>query len=177
MITLAKNILIGVGNLLMCDDGIGVITAKFLKQNYKYEPEIEILDGGTLGFGLLEYFVEYDNVFIIDTISFDDEIGSIYKIPSHELLGGNAYKKTAHEVEVLQMIEACELYDKKADITIFGIVPKDINSVKIGLSENLKDKFEQYIEIVNDSIKDLGIKVIKEDKYTLNEIISSVDKR
>lgn len=169
-----KNIVIGIGNLLMRDDGIGVITAKYLSQNYEFEPEIEILDGGTLGFGLLEYFVEYDNVLIIDTISFDDEVGSIYKIPSDELLGGNSYKKTAHEVEVLQMLEACELYDKKAAITIIGIVPWDISSVKIGVSKSLEDKFEIIIESTLNAIKELNIKVIKKENFTLQEIIKEL---
>ncbi|MEA2099908.1 MAG: hydrogenase maturation protease, partial [Campylobacterota bacterium] len=70
-----KNIIIGVGNLLFCDDGIGVIAIKYLEQNYDFNPKIELLDGGTLGFNLAEYFLEYENVFIIDTISTDDEAG------------------------------------------------------------------------------------------------------
>ena len=141
-----KSIVIGIGNLLFCDDGIGVIAIKYLKENFEFTPELELLDGGTLGFNLAEYFLEYDNVFIIDTISTNDKAGEIYKIPSDELLGSGAYKKTAHEVEVIQMLEICELYDKKAEVTIFAIVPDDIKSVKIGLSEILKNKFDILIQ-------------------------------
>ena len=166
-----KNIIIGVGNLLFCDDGIGVIAASFLQQNYSFSPELEILDGGTLGFNLIDYFVNYDNVFIIDTISTNDEVGSIYKIPSSELLGTNGYKNTAHEVEVLQMIEACELYEEKSNITIFAIVPKDIQTTKIGLSEIIKEKFDMLIEELLKNIKTLGIEVVKKDEVSLEDII------
>ena len=169
-----KNIIIGIGNLLFCDDGIGIIALKYIKENFKFEPEIELLDGGTLGFNLAEYFLEYDNVFIIDTISTNDKVGEIYIIPSDELLGNGSYKNTAHEVEVIQMLEACELYGKKAKVTIFAIVPQDIISAKIGLSEILINRFDIFIQTIIDEIEKLDIKVKKELKYLLMDIISDI---
>jgi len=165
-----KNIVIGVGNLLFCDDGIGIITVEYLKKNYKFTPEFELLDGGTLGFNLHQYFLEYDNVLIIDTISTDSNVGDIFKIPSDELLGSGNYKKTAHEVEVVQMLEICELYEKKAKVTVFGIVPEDIITPNIGLSESLKSKFYELIEIVVKEIESLDIKVEKKDSLSLQDI-------
>ena len=169
-----KNIVIGVGNLLFCDDGVGIIAINYLREKFEFEPELELLDGGTLGFNLAEFFLDYDNVFIIDTISTDDEAGTIYKIPSDELLGSGSYKKTAHEVEVVQMLEACELHDKKAEVTIFGIVAKDINTVEIGLSQTLKSRFDLLIETLISNIEKLGIKVTKKSNLTLSDIIKEL---
>jgi len=171
---MSKNIVIGVGNILFNDDGIGVFTAHYLRKNFTYNPDIEILDGGTLGFNLSEYFLEYDNVIIIDTISTDDRAGTIYKIPSDILLGGNSYKKTAHEVEVLQILEACELYGKRAEVTIFGIVPEDINSVNIGLSVTLRNKFDVFIQSVIEEIEGLDIKASKRANVTIEKIIEEL---
>lgn len=153
-----KNIVIGVGNILFCDDGLGALVVEHLMENYTFEPELELLDGGTLGFGLLEYFSEYDNVFIVDTISAKGEAGDVYVIPSDELLGGVSYKNTAHEVEVLQMLEACEVYGKKANITIFGVVPKDIITPKIGLSKELDEKFDVIIKTIINSLGEFGFR-------------------
>jgi len=169
-----KNIVIGVGNLLFCDDGVGAIAINYLKKNFEFNPELELLDGGTLGFNLAEYFLNYDNVFIIDTISTDDEAGTIYKIPSGELLGAGTYKKTAHEVEVVQMLEACELHDKKATVTVFAIVPEDINTVQIGLSKTLKYRFDILIETLIRGIKRLDIKVTKKNNLALSDIIKQL---
>lgn len=171
---MAKNIVIGIGNLLFYDDGVGIIAIDYLKQNFSFEPEIELLDGGTLGFNLLEYFLEYDNVLIIDTISTDDKAGEIYKIPSTELLGQGQYKNTAHEVEVVSMLEACELYGKKANITIFGIVPENITTVKIGLSDTLKNKFKILIQTILKEIQDLEINVIEKNSISLTEILEEL---
>jgi len=169
-----KNIIIGVGNLLFCDDGIGVIAIKYLKNNFAYTPDLELLDGGTLGFNLAQYFLDYDNVFIIDTISTDEKAGTIYKIPSDELLGDGSYKKTAHEVEVVQMLEACELYGKKANVTIFGIVPEDINSVKIGLSNILINRFDILIQTIIEEVKLLNINATRKSNILLSNVIEEL---
>jgi len=169
-----KNIVIGVGNLLFCDDGIGVIAIEYLRKNFEFQPELELLDGGTLGFNLAEYFLEYDNIFIIDTISTNDKAGEIYKIPSSELLGSGSYKNTAHEVEVVQMLEVCELHAKKAKVTIVGIVPQDINTMVIGLSQTLQSKFDGVIQTLIDEIELLGTQVIKKNKLSLQEIIKEI---
>jgi hydrogenase maturation protease len=167
---MSKNVLLGIGNLLFCDDGIGVIAASYLNRNFHYHPALEIVDGGTLGLALLEYFIDYDNVLIVDTISSNVESGMIYKIPSNELLGSNSYKKTAHEVEVVQMLETCQLYDSKAKTTIIGIVPHDIKTIKVGVSDSLKLKFDMLIETVIESIEDLNINVTRKNNLTLEEI-------
>ncbi|MEA1918053.1 MAG: HyaD/HybD family hydrogenase maturation endopeptidase [Campylobacterota bacterium] len=166
-----KNIVIGVGNLLFCDDGIGIMAVEYLKQNYTFAPELEILDGGTLGFGLIDYFLNYDNVYIIDTISTDDKAGEIYRIPSTELLDSGSYKNTAHEVEVVQMLQACQLYEKSATTTIFAITPEDIVSSKIGLSQKIEDNFEKFIEVVVKNIELLGVHVESKNSKTLSQII------
>lgn len=158
-----KVAVIGVGNLLFCDDGVGVIAADYLRQNFTFKPEVEIVDGGTFGFGLFEYFMEYEHVLVLDTLSMDDEAGTIYKIPSKELLGLGGYKKTAHEVEVVQMLEICELHETKAEVTLIGIVAKDINSPKIGLSEVLHSRFELFIKTVIDTLEGLGVVVVQND--------------
>ena len=166
-----KTAVIGVGNILFCDDGVGVYVVRYLRENYIFEPPIELVDGGTVGFGLFEYFSTYKSVFVLDTLSLEDEAGSIYKIPSHELLGLGGYKKTAHEVEVVQMLEMCELHDAKANITLFGIVPQDITTPKIGLSEVLKGRFELLVQTVIGALEGLGVEAVKNGSLDLDAII------
>jgi len=168
---MTKNIVIGIGNILFCDDGVGVFASKYLNENFSFKPELEIIDGGTLGFNLAEYFLNYDNVFIVDTVSIDDEAGEVYKIPSDELLGTTKYKNTAHEVEVVQMLEASELHDKKAHVTVFGVVPKDINTVHIGLSKDLESKFDLLIGSLVKNIEELGVEVTRKSVLSLKKLI------
>ena len=149
---------------------MGVFAAKVLQQYYKFTPEIEIIDGGTLGIGLINYFSEYDNVIILDTISLDDEVGSIYNLAADELLDLGNIKNTAHEVEVVDMIKSSSLLDSPANITVCAIIPKDIHSVKIGLSVELEKNFDSFLNNAIKLIENLGIEVKKVEDFDLKII-------
>ena len=165
-----KNIVIGVGNVLFKDEGVGIYASKFLQENYEFDDSLEIIDGGTLGFKLMSYFQEYDNVIILDTVSVEDEVGSIYRLPSDILLGMGKYRKTAHEVEIVEMLEICSVLDKHANVTILGIIPEDIESVEIGLTSTLEGKFNDYIIQTLQEIESIGVKVKKIDNKSLKLI-------
>jgi hydrogenase maturation protease len=159
-----KNIVIGVGNVLFKDEGVGIYAAHYLEQNYEFDGDLEIMDGGTLGFKLMTFFQEYDNVIILDTVSIEDEPGSIFRLPSEVLLGMGQYRKTAHEVEIVEMLEICSVLDKHAQVTILGIIPEDIQSVKIGLTQKIEKAF---MDLINQALKDieaLGVTVRKKEE-------------
>lgn len=165
---------IGVGNILFTDDGIGVYAAEYLKKNYSFEPEIEILDGGTLGFNLMHYLLEYDQVFILDTVSIDDTPGTIYHLDSEALLGLGDCRKTVHEVEVTQMIELGSMMEMRSEVTVIGIIPDDIQSVAIDVSPHLKQAFEGLIQTCLDAVQRGEICVRRnETSVTLDGIIQS----
>ena len=170
-----KNIVIGVGNMLFKDEGIGIYAAEYISQNYKFDyKDLEIIDGGTLGFKLMTYFQEYDNVIILDTVSIEDEVGSIYRLPSDVLLGLGTYRKTAHEVEIVEMLEIVSVLDSYANVTIIGIIPKDIISVGIGLTATMEDKFEEFILNGIKEIESLGIKATKVKNILIPDIVKSM---
>lgn len=165
---------IGVGNILFTDDGIGVYAAKYLQNNYRFEPMIEIIDGGTLGFNLMHYLLEYDQVFILDTLSIDEEAGSIYHLPSDALLGLGDTRKTVHEVEVTQMIELGSMMGMRAHVSVIGIIPEDIQSVAMNLSPIAKERFGAFNQTVIEKLQEAGISVTRiEQIETLNEIVDS----
>ena len=72
------------------------------------------------------------------------------------------------------MLEACELHGKRANITVFGIIPKDINSVKIGLSESLHVKFEMLIQAVIEEVEGLGVKITRKNNRSLQGIVNEL---
>lgn len=165
-----KNIVVGVGNVLFKDEGVGIYASKFLEANYEFDSDLEIIEGGTLGFKLMAYFQEYDNVIILDTVSIEDKAGEIFRLPSDVLLGLGQYRKTAHEVEIVEMLEICSVLDKHAEVTILGIIPEDIVSVEIGLTKTIEDRFEEFTLQAIKEIESIGIKAVKKDEKTVKQI-------
>ena len=164
---------VGAGNVLFYDEGVGVFAQRFLEENYEMHPNITIVDGGVLGFKLMTYYQDYDKVLILDTITMHgEEPGTIYSIPAKELLGLGSYKQNAHEVEIVEMLEICSLLDKMADVKIIGIVPQDIIEVKTSLTPRLKANFNNFINTAIKELKSMGIEVKpKKRQKSLEEII------
>ncbi|MCF6340623.1 MAG: hydrogenase maturation protease [Sulfurimonas sp.] len=165
--------LIGSGNVFFKDEGIGLYGAKYIKENYEFTPNIEIVDGGTLGFKLMPLLQEFDEVIIINTASDgNSKVGDITIKTTDEFLDGTLIKKTANEVEIAEMLQICSLAEKMAQTTVISIVPEDIVAVEVALSPNLRDSWEKYIEITLEKLKSLDIKVQKkENEFSLEKIL------
>jgi hydrogenase maturation protease len=170
-----KTAIVGAGTIIFQDEGVGVYAQKYLEQNFTFDKDITFVDGGVLGFQLMTYYQDYDRVLILDTITMEnDTAGSIYNLPANELLGLGSYKQTAHEVEIVEMLEICSLLEKMAEVNIIGIVPEDIASVNVGLSQTLKEQFPHFIQTTLKELENSGIKHTKKTtQESLETIISN----
>jgi hydrogenase maturation protease len=170
-----RTAVVGAGTIIFQDEGVGVYAQKYLNENYSFDGDITFVDGGVLGFQLMTYYQDYDRVLILDTITMEnDTAGSIYNLPANELLGLGSYKQTAHEVEIVEMLEICSLLDKMAEVNIIGIVPEDIASVNVGLSETLKKQFPHFIKTTLDELEKSGLSHTKKtQELSLENIISN----
>jgi len=167
-----KLAILGVGNILEKDDGIAIYATKYLESNYSFEPNIDIINGGVEGINLLNIFMQYKHIIILDAIEIDDEAGSIYHIPSNELTGYGLNSGGAHEIGVLQCFDILELMDKEIPkSSVLGIVPKIID-IEIGLSDEISKKFDIYIETLLNILEKEGITTQKKSStFTLSDII------
>ncbi len=96
--------------------------------------------------------------------------GDIFRLPSDVLLGMGQYRKTAHEVEIVEMLEIVSVLDTHATVTILGIIPEDIESVQIGLTQTIEDRFEEFILNAVKEIESIGIKVTRKDDKSVKTI-------
>jgi hydrogenase maturation protease len=168
-----KIAIIGSGNAFFKDEGIGLYGAKYLKENYTFNQEVEIVDGGTLGFKLMPLLQEFDEVIIINTASDEEtKAGEITIKTTEEFLDGALVKKTANEVEIAEMLQICSMSENMAKVSVISIVPDDILSVEIGLSEIMHESWQSYIETVLERLKVLGVDVqAKAQHLSLEDIL------
>lgn len=168
-------IILGIGNVLQKDDGLGVYAATYLKKNYIFSKEVQVINGGVEGINLFSIFEEDDHILVLDSIKLEDEPGSIYLIPSHELGGHGLNSGGAHEIGVLQCLDMLELQGKPVPkATILGIIPQHI-TFDMALSETMTEAFKRYINVALNYLGKEGIEAIqKEDITSLEEIIREV---
>jgi len=169
-----KIALIGSGNAFFKDEGVGLYAAKYLKENFTFTPDVEIVDGGTLGFKLMPLLQEFDEVLIVNTASDDTKnVGDITVKTTDEFLDGSLIKKTANEVEIAEMLQICSLTEAMANTTVISIVPEDIIAVEVGLTPALHSVWQNYIDTVLQELIKLGVEIKQKQKgMSLEEILS-----
>lgn len=163
---------LGIGNILEGDDGMAVYACTYLEANYAFSPKIHIINGGVEGINLLNVFMEFKPILILDVIDIKDAPGSIYHIPSDALTGYGINSGGAHEVGVMQCIDMCELLGHPLPrSSVLGIVPERV-TVQIGLSEVLQHAFERYVDTILAVLKTDGVTASpKKPGLSLKEII------
>lgn len=126
-----KVLVMGVGNTLLQDDGIGVHVTESLKASYSTQ-DIDILDGGTIGLSLLPEIEDADAVIIIDASEIGERPGSMRIFRNAEIdqqLSGK--KRTVHEVAVSDLFSAAAIRGRcPAERALIAIQP---GSTDLGL--------------------------------------------
>jgi hydrogenase maturation protease len=165
-------IIIGIGNILQKDDGMGVYAASYLHQNYTFSKELEIINGGVEGIHLLNVLEENNHVLILDCLQLNDDPASIYAIPAPEISGYGLNNGGAHEIGIIQCMDMLEMQGKDVpEAMVIGIVPEEV-TFEFGLSQSLTNAFEGYISVVLQYLKKQGIEaVMKADIVGLAHII------
>ena len=137
-------LILGVGNYLMGDEGIGVHLIQELSK-LKLPEYIDILDGGTGGFLLLNCFEVYPTIIFVDATMDGKSAGTISLIrPKFASDFPNAL--SVHDVGLKDMIEAVYLMDKIPDIHLFTVSIKELTPMTVELSSEVKNVIPKLIE-------------------------------
>ncbi len=167
-----KTLLLGIGNVLQKDDGIGVYTAEYLQHNYTFSPDVTIINGGVEGIKLLDLFIENEEIIVLDTIMIDDTPASIYNIPAEKLGGYGLNSGSAHEIGVIQCLDMLDMQAKKRPkANIIGIIPQEI-TFEFALSNTLIEAFDGYIKVILADLKSKGFEATKHSDISLERIIN-----
>ncbi len=151
---------IGVGNILMQDEGAGPRIAEFLRNNYKFEPEIEIIDGGTLGLDLLPYIEKYKKIIIVDVVDFGKEPGFIKILKGDEIPPYLKTKLSVHHVGVQDLIEVARLMGyMPEELVLAGIQPESID-LGLDLTPTVAGKLKELTEEILSILNNWGIRCV-----------------
>lgn len=141
---------IGIGNILLRDDGIGIHIINEL-QKEKFKNNIDLIDGGTSTLDLLGYFVENDKIIIVDSLKGGHPPGTIYKITPEELGSYIKANSSLHDVQVLDIVKQANFMGHFPKVTIIGIEPEEI-FYDMDLSETLNNEIPNIINIIKEEI-------------------------
>jgi hydrogenase maturation protease len=122
-------LVLGLGNILMRDEGIGVRAVELLAARYEFPPEVELLDGGTLGLNLLPYVEEADRLLVIDAVDTGGEPGTVVRLESEELPASLSIKISPHQMGLADLLAAARLRGCcPRELVLVGVQPGVIDT-------------------------------------------------
>jgi hydrogenase maturation protease len=146
--TKVRDILIlGIGNILLKDEGVGVHVVKKL-EGMPLPDNVEVLDGGTAGLDLTDFIANRKKVIAIDTVKAGEIPGTIYRLTEKNLRTGPKAITSFHEIDFLDALYMSEVMGEKPEETIIiGIEPKDMSD-GLELSPEIEERIPKIIEVV-----------------------------
>ena len=125
----AKTLILGVGNLLLSDEGVGLRVVERLVATYDLPKGVQILDGGTLGLDLLYYLEGVENLLIVDAVEMGKEPGTLLRLEGDEVPSFLSIKMSPHQIGVPDMLFAAKLKDVyPRNVVLWGVQPAALDT-------------------------------------------------
>lgn len=156
----------GLGNILLRDEGVGVHIIKTLIESYDVPENVHLIDGGTMGLDLLPFIEGMDKVLIIDAVNLDKEPGTIEIIENDDIPSFISTKISIHQIGLPDVLAASRLLEiTPAWTTLVGIQPESIET-GLEMTGALKNNFKRLL--------DTAIKILSGWGFDIKERIPSI---
>lgn len=120
----AETIVIGVGSPLMGDDGIGLVALEALRSGWSFEPELELMDGGTWGMNLLPFIESASRVLLLDAVHAGCDPGEVVRLEGDAIPRFFATKLSPHQIDLKEVLALAELRGTLPDdLVVLGLEP------------------------------------------------------
>lgn len=124
--TRGKTLVLGVGNELLQDEGLGIHAVRLLK-TYELPPDVEVLEGGTAGPQLLSLLDGVGRLIVLDCIEAGAEPGAIFRFQPGELgTFPPEYMASIHDVGLLEVLQVADFLGRQPETHIFAMQPASI---------------------------------------------------
>lgn len=153
-----RTLILGLGNLLLSDEGIGVHVVRRL-QRMLLPPAVEVLDGGTGGFELLTHCRGKKKIVIVDAVQIAAEPGSIFRFTTAEVLEQPRPAFSVHEGGVYELLHFLQTLRPQPEVIIYGIVPEDTQRMSMALSATLAHKLDEIVALIVAEVDDASVPV------------------
>jgi len=141
-----KILVLGIGNYLMGDEGVGVHIVQEMEE-MNLPDYVEVLDGGTGGFFLMNVFDDYGKVIFLDA-TMDGKKGGTIALLKPKFAADFPKALSVHDVGLKDMVEALYLQDKLPEMHLITISVEGIQPMTIEMTKDVKNSIPKAIEII-----------------------------
>jgi hydrogenase maturation protease len=157
---------LGVGNILLQDEGLGVRAVEHLRARYSFPANVQVVDGGALGLNLLPLIEDTGSLLIVDAIDAGREPGSLVRVVGREIVGALTMKSSMHQVGLRELLGVSGLRRTlPSRLVLWGMEPASVNW-GVGLSPQVAAGLSSLVERLVAELRSWGVGVSVGNEHT-----------
>jgi hydrogenase maturation protease len=149
-------LVLGVGNILMSDEGAGVYAVRKLEEAYTFSNNVHLLDGGTLGMKLLHSISTTSSLIVADTAMLGKAPGTISRLTMNDIRMKTVLKNSMHQLSFSETLTMAEVLDILPLSIIITIEPSDISSLSVNLTSAVEQSMDAFCNVLLNEIMATG---------------------
>lgn len=150
-------LVMGVGNPLMRDEGIGPRVVELLMRGYEFPDAVDVVDAGTMGYSILDLFRGVDRVIVVDALRDTGHPAGTVLLLTPEEMGANQVMHSLHDVRIVDVLQAAALMDRAPQTVCVGMQIEAITEWVLELSEPCEAALPVAAAATLDQLRELGV--------------------
>jgi hydrogenase maturation protease len=146
----------GVGNLLLTDDGFGVHVINALR-DIPLPSSVTLIEAGIVSHHLIPDFHKADLLIFIDAVEAGDTPGSIFRFRPEDMQFMSHLKASLHDMSLIDVLHMTALTGERPETIIIAVQPKDVKSCSMELNDEVKAVIPRVIELIFEELKKHGV--------------------
>ena len=150
---------LGVGNILLQDEGFGVRVIEEMTRRFSFPPYVQVLDGGTLGMELLRFLDGTEKLILVDAIAGGQPPGTLYQFYNDEVTAYFKDKVSAHELGIQDVLAVLEVLEQPiSEMAVLGVQPESL-AVSLELTDTVASQVDATITLIINQLEAWQVEV------------------
>jgi hydrogenase maturation protease len=155
-------LVLGLGNVLLGDDGLGAAAVARVERDYYVPPGVRLVDGGTLGLSLLDLLTDSHYVILVDAVRTDGPPGTLVRLDGADVMDAVRDRLSPHQVGVADLLDAARLIDSyPTAVTLLGLVPDAID-LAVARSSAVEGGLDELVSAIVREVQSLGYQMVRQ---------------
>jgi hydrogenase maturation protease len=152
-------VVLGVGNILLSDEGIGVRAIEMLQRDFQLPPEVVVIDGGTTGMEMLEDLSNADHIIIIDAVRSGKAPATVVRLADEQVPQFFRTKLSPHQIGLADVLATLALMGQQpGGVTVIGVEPVSLQT-SLSLSPQVEARLPELMDLLVTELHELGVAV------------------
>ena len=150
-------LILGIGNLVMSDDGVGVVVVQRLQREYRLPPQVDVMDGGTLGLDILPRLEGIERLIVVDAVETGGKPGTCVRLAGDDIPLALETKISPHQMGLKDLLTVALLMGHAPrEMVLVGIQP---GSIEMGtdLTPDVAAQVDSMLAAIMHELRSWGI--------------------